>query len=958
LSQFYDGVKIFDSKVADFWPLLIKILNLPPNLRNIIGIGSFLLSIFANKLDCAAEDYLFSNCFVEELNVLKDGIIINNIYFVQVRLIQHCLDTKAVGKQLKVHETNSTIGCPLCRVLPGSYRSELGKCVYSGVRFLLPIDNWLRYVGRTKLCCPPNFYGVSAENSIQHSLDNRESYQAYSKNVTKINENLQRKELVLHQRFKFIKGMAISCKQNISEIDIEKIRTISETQINMYQWFHSTDDDSKNPFFYGNFSSRLYFVHCDLRPQVDLVRRTQTEFANDGINADQLSRNRNIPSKDRHVNGVKASWPFSKLNYANISRDISYDGFHTISGICKHFISILKGERSNAKLNNYCAATKTFPFLYEMPIEVPWTLSKADQYKVDAWIDAILIPKSYSDSFQLERLFQATGYVRSKSFIDAFSMLINYINLSFFTIIPDEYRKFFSMLGSILCALLENSFCDSRIEELHNKFIECMGIYEGLFSEKECMFLFHEGLHLARHIRIMGPLHGWWTYSGERAMSFIKKFVPKGGGKSFDKTCMYAYNASEEAITENSFSENFYNKEMRFTLNSQTKQLEFDFNIFYFLNPKTFRKPHFFPEFSSLEKESLISVLLNEVYKIAISHDNAIQISSLYRLLDNHNIHCRTNNIIFKSCTFSSWLYMISLFFDDGRRKLQIPPLSIDQEHVLSIISTLIEGSSICEYDGQNNANQFILRNEIRTATSIIALLDFQTNIVIYRNAFIFGNRFSARDETYSEKFEMIKDNRQYGSTTTQYKYSNDKNNLQELKNWSTKDDYSSWCRYKILNTEIDFNKKEGIFNTKCRDCYGRLNYFFRFFCETDDIIHGLGIANIVPRMFEKYHSVDKITCSNYTTMSKAAKNDSEMTFIPVTNIYASPILIAPFDHTNKPIVISSNKDSLLRNNLYSETNQISHIFAMDLIPSAAKEEKQFQKSKYKIYNSFSKDKN
>jgi len=45
----YDGAQIYKRRVGHFYPLLISILNFPPALRKKLGIGMFMLSIFALK---------------------------------------------------------------------------------------------------------------------------------------------------------------------------------------------------------------------------------------------------------------------------------------------------------------------------------------------------------------------------------------------------------------------------------------------------------------------------------------------------------------------------------------------------------------------------------------------------------------------------------------------------------------------------------------------------------------------------------------------------------------------------------------------------------------------------------------------------------------------------------------------------------------------------------------------
>jgi hypothetical protein len=979
ICQFYDGVKLFDHKVVDFWPLLITILNLPPTIRNQIGVGTFLLSTFSNSTSSEAERYLFENCFIAELLELYNGITINNTYFVQVRLIQHCLDTKALGKQLNCQEATSICGCPFCRVLPGSSRYQyFKKVVYSGFRILLPEENLVRFIGRSRLCCPPGFYGTSS-NVVEvekHKQNNIEAYNAYSVNLKKIVDNLKPNYIsVYDQRLMRSKQFIFSCIPNSETTNLQIQRFYLETQQQnnkpteepFYQWFHSQEDDTTNPYHHSKFSGAMYFVHCDLRPVVDLMRRTQIEFENDGMAADNLSKR--IPIKDRHVNGVKGSWPFKILPYANVKYQVCYDGFHCLFGIAKHIVLIVKGDKATNGFQQYCKETKTFSTFFNnnnVPPIYPWILTPVEQSKVDAWIDAILIPKSYSESFQMDRLFAATGYVRGKTFIDVFSILIDYLNLAMSTI-PEEYRNFFSMLGSEFRELLAFSFCDEKIEELHHKIIETLCVYEGLFSEKECQFMFHEILHLSRHIPIMGPLHGWWTYSGERSMSFIKKFVPIGG-RAFEKSCIEAYNHCESAITEETaFRSNFYENDVRFSFNEINQQLEFNFQLFYFFTPICFKKPKYFPEFNNFEQECLIKVLLTEIFKIADNHLDALQRSSFYRLFNIFNKTKNYNNKQSK-CSFKTWLYLVSLYDGGNEGCKKNFPLNEDEKELLTRLERFIEGSS--KYDnnnnntkeeGNNNKYNFIKKTEIKTANSIVELLEIQNNFKIYKNAVIYGKRFSARDVSYSEKAQMIKDPKQYGSSLFRYKTSNEKNNLQTFENWSMTDDHSSWCRYRIssFNYRIDGNKYNELFNsTNINDCYGRLNYFFRINCETDDILHGLGIANVAPRICSKIKLVDRIPCDEYINLSTKELNNSCNTFIPITNIYPTPILISPFDKNDLPIVIK-HKTNLLKKNQYSDTNKLSYFLANDLKPSEIINKEQqriFDKMKYKINNNSSND--
>ena len=122
LSQFYDGCAVYRSKVSSFHPLMITVLNLPPNYRFKVGVGMFALTIFSLNSKSIVEDYLFNNLYVEELLMLNEGFEkeINDVtYFIQVRQIQGIFDTIAAQDKLKIQSSGSLAGCGLCNAGKG-----------------------------------------------------------------------------------------------------------------------------------------------------------------------------------------------------------------------------------------------------------------------------------------------------------------------------------------------------------------------------------------------------------------------------------------------------------------------------------------------------------------------------------------------------------------------------------------------------------------------------------------------------------------------------------------------------------------------------------------------------------------------------------------------------------------------------------------------------------------------
>jgi hypothetical protein len=59
--MFYDGLQIYKSKVTNFWPLYITILNLPPSFRTTNHAGVFLSSIFTSNIYIKIKYILYNN---------------------------------------------------------------------------------------------------------------------------------------------------------------------------------------------------------------------------------------------------------------------------------------------------------------------------------------------------------------------------------------------------------------------------------------------------------------------------------------------------------------------------------------------------------------------------------------------------------------------------------------------------------------------------------------------------------------------------------------------------------------------------------------------------------------------------------------------------------------------------------------------------------------------------------
>ena len=434
--------------------------------------------------------------------------------------------------------------------MKGANRKELSKLIYLGHRQGLAMNHFCRAVGHSTQCCPP-------KNRNDFSL--HADYMQYLNDFQTTLHTNAKKESV-----KTILGMrnviaAGNCCRGLREavpicdpfFDMKEFaESIPNNPIrSAFSWHHYDNNESHNildhQYHPDHFKEVLWYEHLDYRPQISYQRRKQVQFHADGTEA-RLANAANNNKKIMHVNGVKGTWEFSTLRYVSVETDVCFDFGHSLSGLCKNLIELLKTGTSlekPAKLVASCVNNNTHhPYMHQAEVTYPWKVSNIIQKHVDLCISAILVPASYSGEFQINSIFNATGNLRSKAKIMVFTVLIDFINI--LTDIPNGYKVFYSMLGSDMNDMLIGQYSDESLDKLSLKVMETVAVFEGIFGDAECKFLLHELIHIPQHMKEMGPVEGWWTFSGERALGFVKQMKTLGG-QSFDKTMMNRYDRAE-----------------------------------------------------------------------------------------------------------------------------------------------------------------------------------------------------------------------------------------------------------------------------------------------------------------------------------------------------------------------------------------------------------------------------
>jgi hypothetical protein len=562
LSEFYDGMQVYKSRIQSFWPLMISILNLPLSMRNKPGVGSFLIALFLGKLNTPVERFVLEECLAQELVHFNDGLIfkINNIsYLVQIRLICTILDTKGFEETLHVQASNSYSGCFVCNLGKG-FSVGGRQVVINGHRRGLPIGHFLRILGQSKKCCPQGYYerhtGTSSALSKKNNNHNYNiCYTANSINFSNINSIKELKAVLpcLNESHSFYTRFLNYLKGN----DGSK----------HWIWYHGY---SIKRFHYDNFQNELWFPHCDYRSQLSYERKKTFDYYNDYRTL--VQNNITNKAKMKAFNGVKDVWHLYRLKYAKVEQDIMWDPFHAIYNVCKYVILNWKDERSKQYDISFCKDNSLHYYLYEaidnykdksndtvVKSNAPWIINEKTQTWIETIIYEILVPRSLSNSFQLKwvHIFHNTGQLRSTAEIQVITVLMKLI-LTIVSqnneVMTKSYKLYYLMLSEDISLLMSPIFHkESDIELLQNKLLEltCMG--EGFFPPGETRIPQHQLYCISHHLHLAGSVKNFWAAPGERMLKCIKDCV-KTGGSSFDVTTIKKYSKYENAMIDSEYS--------------------------------------------------------------------------------------------------------------------------------------------------------------------------------------------------------------------------------------------------------------------------------------------------------------------------------------------------------------------------------------------------------------------
>lgn len=575
LAEFWDGAQIHSTVITKFYPVFISLNSLPPSMRGVLGVGTFLLALDTVNTNCT-RNFIFQRCLFQELERLAAGHVVvtsgGKIYFLQARMLCHNYDTKAMETMFGVQASTAPAPCPRCGIVKGVYRRSLHKSYFPGHRALLPSDHYLRSLTELGRDLPKGFF---EEDRDDFYVPNKTVVKAHLAACQKANCSYP---LSLVDYMKLLKVEADQ-PLNMNPATLrKKMRNMQKYETGKARFEGCFANDSK---LIERILVKVNYPHADFRefPKRKVSHNDYLRNAKAVIDLQiaALAEGRSLDSV-KAVNGSNGYvFSLTPLSYLDKMLHANFDGFHAVLGFAKIFQLNLSGDRpyshSHAKKTQCHVKIIKVADDADEPSQIllrargqsrtkkqadkrvkskaKWVFPQKLQDKCDAFVESIRIPVGASSHYEVNKLpFARSGMLKGIGKIQLFAFVLPaFMSTSDQNVLEydDAYRAYIVLVGRVLKKLLSPVFTTESIDDLDPKVVETIALYEGLLPDSESCFLIHEVVDLPGFIEGYGPLRCWWTLYGERAISKIKRFVPKGG-KSFQKTTVEKYVLSEEKI--------------------------------------------------------------------------------------------------------------------------------------------------------------------------------------------------------------------------------------------------------------------------------------------------------------------------------------------------------------------------------------------------------------------------
>ena len=506
---------------------------MPPNIRDTIGVGTFLLSFYNLKKKSVVESFLIEKCLIGEFKELYEGCefaINGQNYFLQSRMIAHLFDLAQLCPFCGIQSMqNSLAGCAKCNLCKGvsitmkdKNNKNTSTTRYLDKRQSLPLAHYLRYSGISRndksndpieIPVIPNTLGYS-----EREVDYR-TMKLFETNKSRFNKIL--KFLTYKGREKYL--------------------------------FFGTDIAD-----FTDFKDHLYYNSCWLGPFVKHISTTTEDM----IERQNILRENNNLDAFETVKGDGLLFKFPGFNWKS---DIKVDIDHAIKGFY-HDVMFKKAMSNNEKhplitdkvkryYNNL--GLQMFPLLIET--QTPkCSFTKGETSLAQCTLKCLLIPIGCSSKLVICKgnIFDSPGQIQISNCITIWSVYLNLL-LSCSSNISHHYKQYYRYLSDVLIRLRSPDPYKIDVDILKIRITELESLTEGLFPVNVMTYMLHALLDICENIHDHGTTIETHCLVAERHVGTSKRLVKIRGGTNYVQMAYKKYFGKEQTTTT-SFYENFY----------------------------------------------------------------------------------------------------------------------------------------------------------------------------------------------------------------------------------------------------------------------------------------------------------------------------------------------------------------------------------------------------------------
>ena len=307
------------------------------------------------------------------------------------------------------------------------------------------MNHELRSYGQTRKCCEEDFYKLHGK--VEEVASNRHT-------VSRINL----------KKFKELRWC-------MTKAELEQFFAFTEDPKKFWEWHGYAEN--KGGYTIADFSSNLFYPHCDYRSQHDYgTGTTDTAYLEAALNVLRLSPKTSKAARDKFIrnesHGIYGAWHFVHLSYSDYQKHAQYGMMHALKGICHFFISFISKSRSNSiskNMSTYFSERN----LHQYGGSYPWNINSSDETQFDCTLNCLLRPSGLHEEKAPRIMYQKLGSLKAIEIINLFSYFLPYLVHRVGDNFGSSYKAFISMLACNVRDLMKRFITAADAKELQKR---------------------------------------------------------------------------------------------------------------------------------------------------------------------------------------------------------------------------------------------------------------------------------------------------------------------------------------------------------------------------------------------------------------------------------------------------------------------------------------------------------